>query len=90
MKCKVSAQVMNDQNPPMWIPLLKQEPTEKQKEEAKKNTSLASELKMNKGYLICKSSLDEIEEFQVEQATLDTWKEGDPVKKVEEGGVTVI
>lgn len=45
---------------------------------------------MNKGYLICKSALDDIEEFQMEQSALDSWKEGEQVKKVEEGGVTVI
>ena len=27
---------MNDQDPPVWIPLKKQEPTEKEKEDAKK------------------------------------------------------
>jgi len=28
---------MNDQDPPMWIPLRKEELTEKQKDEAKRN-----------------------------------------------------
>jgi len=36
MKCKISGKVMNDQDPPVWIPLKKQEPTEKEKEDAKK------------------------------------------------------
>lgn len=44
---------MNDQNLPYWVPIKKSEPTEKQKEEVKKNKNLEAELKMNKGYLIC-------------------------------------
>jgi hypothetical protein len=39
MKCKISGKVMNDIDPPIWIPLKKQELTEKQKEEMKKNSS---------------------------------------------------
>jgi len=30
---------MNDQDPPMWVPMKKVELTEKQKEELKKNSS---------------------------------------------------
>ena len=40
--------------------------TEKQREESKKNNTLAQELKMLKGYLVCKSYYDSLEEVIVE------------------------
>ena len=40
--------------------------TEKQREECKKNSSLAQELKILKGYLVCKSYYDDHEEVIVE------------------------
>lgn len=67
MKCKVSAKIMNDKDPPIWIPLKKAELTDRQKEEAKKNANLSAELKMQSGYLICKSAFDSLPEVQVEQ-----------------------
>jgi len=38
MKCKLTGKVMNDQDPPMWIPLLKNK-AEEEKEEGKKGTA---------------------------------------------------
>ena len=65
---------MNDQDPPMWIPLKRLDLTDKQKEEIKKNTALSAELKMNKGFLICKSVFDSLEESVVDQKTLDSYR----------------
>lgn len=50
MKCKISGRVMNDQDPPMWVPLRKEEGV----------------AKMSKGYLICKSIFDTLEETLVD------------------------
>jgi hypothetical protein len=55
--------------------LRKTDPTEKQKEEAKKNKNLEAELKMNKGYLVCKQVYDELERIEVDQALVDVKKE---------------
>lgn len=46
---------MDDKDPPMWVPTTREEPTEEDKEEAKKSSSFAAELKMMTGYLISKS-----------------------------------
>ena len=62
---------MNDQNPPIWIPLKKQELTEKQKEEAKKGNAAAAELNMQKGYLMSKSIFDELEELIVDPKSIE-------------------
>ena len=40
--------------------------SEKHKEESKKNNTLAQELKMLKGYLICKSYYESLEEITVD------------------------
>lgn len=61
---------MNDKDPPMWIPIKKEELTEKQKEEMKRNCSLAEQL-MPKGYLVSKSALDKLPEFEIDQKVLD-------------------
>ena len=49
MKCKISGKVMNDQDPPMWVPM-----------------AVKGEAKMVKGYLICKSVFEALEEIMVE------------------------
>ena len=66
MKCKMTGKLMNHEDPPFWIPFEKQQVSEKQKEESKKNNTLAQELKMFKGYLICKSYYESLEEIIVE------------------------
>jgi hypothetical protein len=64
----------------MWVPMKKHELTEKQKEEMKKNSSssvLSAKLidqKINKGYLISKSTLESLEEFSADPKDLDTRK----------------
>lgn len=40
MKCKITGKIMNDQDPPMWIPLKKEELTDKQKDESKRNPQI--------------------------------------------------
>ena len=81
---------MNDQDPPMWIPLKKQDLTEKEKEEAKK-AGTTVESNMNKGYLVCKSTLDSLEEKTVERKTLESHKEeGFPLSTKEEKGDVVV
>lgn len=71
MKCKVSGKVMNDQNQPYWVPIKRPEPTDKQKEEAKKNKNLEIELKMNQGYLICHQVYKDLEVEQIEAKALN-------------------
>jgi len=66
MKCKITGKLMNHDDPPVWVPFEKQALSEKQKEESKKNNSLAQELKMLKGYLICKSYYESLEEIIVD------------------------
>ena len=51
---------MNDLDPPYWVPLPK--PENQQKEESRKNSP--AEQKIGKGYLICKSQYEALEEFQ--------------------------
>lgn len=46
---------MGDKEPPMWVPVRKEEPTAAEKEEAKKSSQLTAEMKMSTGYLLCKS-----------------------------------
>lgn len=74
MKCKITGKVMNDKDPPMWIPTRKEELTEKQKEEQKRNSSIAqivAEQMMQRGYLVSKSALEKLTEFEVDQKVLD-------------------
>ena len=72
MKCKITGKIMNDQDPPMWIPLnpRRYELSEKQKEEHKKVNSLSAatlnaEQKIVKGFLICKSEYEKIQDQYV-------------------------
>lgn len=66
MKCKISGSVMNYQNQPYWIPLRKSEPTQQQKREAEKNKNLEAELKMTKGYLVCREVFESLERQEVD------------------------
>ena len=54
----------------MWVPVRKEELTEKQKEELKRNCSLA-EQNMPRGYLVSKSALDKLPEIEIDQKVLD-------------------
>ena len=56
---------MNDKDPPMWVPLRKEELTDKQKEEIKRNCTMA-EQNMPRGYLVSKSALDKLAEVEID------------------------
>ena len=74
MKCKITGKVMNDKDPPMWIPTKKEELTDKQKEEQKRGSSIAqivAEQMMQRGYLVSKSAFEKLAEFEVDQKVLD-------------------
>ena len=62
---------MNDKDPPIWIPLKLTDLTQLQKEEAKKNPSLNVEYKMKRGYLVCKSAYESLEEVSKDSSSSD-------------------
>jgi len=64
MKCKLTGKVMNDQDPPFWIPLNR---TQQEQEEADKIKKQEMEQKIRRGYLICKSALDSLPEHRFDQ-----------------------
>ena len=90
MKCKLSGKVMNDQDPPMWIPLKQKELTEKQKEEAKKGSAAAAELKMQKGYLVCKSVFDALEENNIDPKSLEKEQKTIDLAQIDESGLKLV
>jgi hypothetical protein len=47
IKCRLTDVVMGDRDPPMWVPVYVGEgPTDADKDEAKRNSQFAAELKM--------------------------------------------
>lgn len=87
MKCKLTGKVMNDQDPPMWIPLTKKPGDSKKAEESK---SSAAQDKMTKGYLICKSVYDTLEDFVVDKKALDAQSKKEKEQKTDPFSLTAL